>query len=121
MDDIVAEIIGASIPKLLDFKISKNGELILARQLSDDDGNIIELNEDATRVLSLCDGCNDINAITQTIVQQHKDAEFKTVRNDIIKLICALEGAKIVTTNFYRTLPGLSNSATPSRIQKVFL
>ncbi|GHT93303.1 hypothetical protein FACS1894122_08320 [Alphaproteobacteria bacterium] len=100
MDDIVAEIIGTSIPKLLDFKISRNGELILARRLSDNDGDIIELNEDATRTLSLCDGRNDINAITKAIVQQHKDAEFKTVRNDIIKLICSLEGAKIITTNY---------------------
>jgi hypothetical protein len=84
----------------LDFKISRNGELILARRLSDDDGDIIELNEDATRVLSLCDGCNDINSIAQTIAQQYKDAEFKKVRNNIIKLICSLEGAKIITTNF---------------------
>lgn len=67
MHDIVAETIGTSIPKLLDFKISRNGELILVRRLLDDEGDIIELNEDATRILGLCDGHNDIDTISQKL------------------------------------------------------
>jgi hypothetical protein len=98
MDEIVAETIGTRVPKLQDFKLRKDGKLVLVLSLFDNDRNIISLNATATRILSLCDGHNDINAIAQTIAKQH-NAEFKTVRNDTIRLIRSLEGAKMVSTN----------------------
>lgn len=98
MNDIVAGIIGTRIPKLQDFKLRKEGKLILILSLSDNDRNIISLNETAVRILSLCDGDNDINTIAQAIAEQF-NSEFKIVRNDAIKLIRSLEGAKIVDTN----------------------
>jgi len=98
MDNIVAEIIGTRIPKLPDFKFRQDGRLVLILSLSDSNGNIISLNEAATRILSLCDGCNTINTIAQTIAKQ-QNAEFKTVQNDTLKLIRSLEGAKILTTD----------------------
>ena len=98
MDDIVADIIGTRIPKLLDFKFRKDGKLLLVLSLSDNDRNIISLNETAIRILSLCDGHNNINTIAQTIAKQF-NAEFKTVLNDTLKLIRSLEGAKVVNTN----------------------
>ena len=98
MDDIVAEIVGTRIPKLQDFKLRKDGKLILVLSLVDNDKNIISLNETATRILSLCDGNNNINTIAQTIAKQF-NAKFETVRNDTLKLIRSLEGAKIISTN----------------------
>ncbi len=99
MNDIVAEIIGTRVPKLLNFKIKKNGNLILILPLSDGDRDIIEINEVATKILGLCDGHNDINKIVQIIAESHKETEFKTVRNDTIKILRSFEGAKAVTTN----------------------
>ena len=98
MDNIVAEIVGTRIPKLQDFKLRKDGKLILVLSLADNNGNIISLNETAIKILSLCDGHNNINTIAQTIAKQHK-AELNEVRNDTLKLIRSLEGAKIITTN----------------------
>ena len=98
MDNIVAEITGTRIPKLLNFKLRKDGKLLLVLSLSDNDRNIISLNETATRILSLCDGHNNINTIAQIIAKQH-NAEFKTVQNDTLKLIRSLEGAKILNTD----------------------
>lgn len=98
MNNIVAEIVGTRIPKLQDCKFRKEGKLMLILALSDNDRNIISLNETAVRILSLCDGCNDINSIAQIIAEQFNIA-FETVREDTIKLICSLEGAKIISTN----------------------
>jgi hypothetical protein len=98
MDDVIAEIVGTRIPKLQDFKLRKDGKLLLILSLSDNDRNIISLNETAAKILSLCNGHNNINTIAQTIATQH-NAEFKIVRNDTLKLIRSLEGAKIVNTN----------------------
>ncbi|MDR2068170.1 MAG: PqqD family protein [Holosporaceae bacterium] len=96
MDDIVSEILGTNIPKLLGFKFRRNGRIALVRPFSSG-GRVIEINETAVRVLSLCDGNSNINAIAQTIAEQY-NAEFKTVRNDVLKLIRSFEGAKIITT-----------------------
>ena len=98
MDDIVAETIGTRIPKLQDFKFRRDGKLTLVLPLSDNNGNVISLNETATTTLSLCDGNNDINTIAQSIAKRH-NAEFKTVRDDTLKLLRSLEGAKIISTN----------------------
>ena len=98
MDSIVSEIIGTRVPKLQDFKLRKDGKLHLVLSLASNDGNIISLNETAIRILSLCDGCNDINTVAQTIAKQY-NAEFKTVLDDALTLIRSLEGAKIVATN----------------------
>ena len=98
MDEIVAEIIGTRIPKLQDFKLRRDGKICLVLSLSDNDRNIISLNETAIRILSLCDGNNNINTIAQTIAKQY-NAEFNTVRNDALTLLRSLEGAKIISTN----------------------
>ena len=97
MDDIAAEIIGTKIPKLQDLKLRQEDNLLLVRSCADNNRKIISLNEDATRILSLCDGYNDINTIALTIAKQ-RNLEFKTVRNEALKLIRSLEGADIVTT-----------------------
>lgn len=102
MNDIVADIIGTRIPKLLDFKLRKDGKLYLVLSLFGNDRNIISLNETAIRILSLCDGLNNINTIAQTIANQY-NAEFNTVRDDTLTLIRSLEGAKIITTNYIET------------------
>ena len=98
MDDIIAEIVSTRVPKLLDFKLRQEDKLILVRSLFDNNRNIISLNKEAARILSLCDGNNNINTIAQTIAKQYGNAEFKTTRNKILKLLRSLEGAKIVTT-----------------------
>ncbi len=98
MDEIIAEIIGTRIPKLQDFKLRKDGKLHLVLSLSDNNGNVISLNKTAVRILSMCSGNNDINTIAQTIAKQYNN-EFKIVRDDILKLLRSLEGAKIITTN----------------------
>ncbi len=98
MNDIVAETIGTRIPKLQDFKLRKEGKFHLVLSLTDNDRNIISLNGTAVRILSMCDGNNNINTIAQTIAKQF-NTKFETVRNDTITLIHSLEGAKIVSTN----------------------
>lgn len=98
MNDIVAEIVSTRVPKLQDFKLRQDGKLYLVLSLAGNDRNIISLNETAIRILNLCDGCNNINTIAQTIAKQF-NTEFKKVRNDTIKLIRSLEGAKIINTN----------------------
>lgn len=97
MDDIL-EIVGTRIPKLQNFKIKKDGKLTLVLSLANNDESIISLNEIAVKILSLCNGHNDINTIAQTIATQY-NAEFKKVRTDALKLIRALEGANIISTN----------------------
>jgi len=99
MDNIVAEIVGTGIPKLQDFKLRQEDDrLYLVLPLSGNNGNIISLNKAAIRTLSLCDGTNNINAIARTLAKEY-NAEFETVRDNAIKLIRSLEGAKIISTN----------------------
>ena len=100
MNEVVAEVIGTRIPKLQDFKLRKEGKLYLVLSLAGNDGNIISLNETAIRILSQCDGHNSIDTISQTIAKQY-NANFEEVRNDAVKLIRSLEGAKIISTNLY--------------------
>ena len=96
MDNIVSDIIGTRVPKLQDFKLRKDGKLHLVLSLANSDSSIISLNETAIRILSLCDGNNDINTIAQTVAKQY-NAGFKEVRNDTLTLLRSLEGAKIVS------------------------